>query len=167
MTQQILDNGGTFLTQRTEINSNFSELYGVVNVGSDRLQGIKFYNDGAGAYIDRSAIITIARDTVDPTGIVPSYWSLHDGNGDNATFRGVSGGYLKSRDRSTITAGQRGVLYGLQLSVEPKFTRNNFPFDDAVCLSCRMRAWARRRRCFTSVRPRALWHSLVGLAATR
>jgi hypothetical protein len=115
-------------------DDDFTGLAAVQTVLNKTVRQSTFYSDTASAYIDRSAIITIARDTVDPTGIVPSYWSLHDGNGDNTTFRGVSGGYLKSRDRSTITLGQRGVLYGLQLSVEPKFTRNNFPYDDAVCL---------------------------------
>jgi hypothetical protein len=46
----------------------------------------------------------------------------------------VSGGYFKSMDRSGITSGQRGVLYGLQISIQPNFDRNNAPYDDADCL---------------------------------
>jgi len=94
------------------------------------LRSVKFYYDDASLFIDRDAIVTISRDTVDPTGIVPSFWSIHTGNGDNSTFRGVSGGFLKVQDRAGITASQRGCLYGLQIDVAPRWTRNNTPYDD-------------------------------------
>lgn len=93
------------------------------------------YIDTGGNYIDRSALITTARDVVNPAGVVPNFFQSVIGNGDNATFRGVSGGYFKAADRAGLTASQRGVLYGLQLSVEPTAAhRNNYPFDDAVGL---------------------------------
>jgi hypothetical protein len=86
-------------------------------------------------FIDRSALITTQRDITNPTGVVPSFWTSTIGNGDNTTFRGVSGGYFKASDRTGLAAGSRGVLYGLQLSVEPTAAhRNNYPYDDAVGL---------------------------------
>lgn len=98
------------------------------------LRSIKFYYDDASLFIDRDAIVTVSRDTVDPTGIVPSFWSLHTGNGDNSTLRGVSSGFLKVQDRSGIALSERGCLYGLQIDVAPRWTRNNTPYDDTACL---------------------------------
>ena len=92
------------------------------------------YIDTSNTFTDRSAIVTTLRDTVNPTTVVPNIWQAAIGNGDNTNFRGVSCGYFKAADRTGLTSGQRGVLYGLQLSVEPNFDRNNFPNDDAVCL---------------------------------
>lgn len=116
------------------LRDELGEAGGPGLIGPGEFRQCTFYFDNSGQFIGRSALITVNRDTENPSGIVPTFWALNTGNGDNTTFRGVSGGYLKSRDRPSITPAQRGVLYGLQLSVEPKFTRTNFPFDDAVCL---------------------------------
>lgn len=83
-------------------------------------------------YQDRSAWITFLRDIVDPSGIVPLVHWLVIGNGDNTTHRGVSGGYIHVKDRTGITSGQRGCLYGLQVTVEPAFDRTNTPYDDVA-----------------------------------
>lgn len=111
-------------TVQDEINSLHNGV-AVVRVASLEI-------DPTGGFFNRSALITTLRDVVNPAGIVPSLSQVVVGNGDNTTFRGVSGGYIKAKDRAGITASQRGVLYGLQLSVEPIHDRNNFPFDDAV-----------------------------------
>lgn len=89
------------------------------------------YNTDA-AFIDRGAVVTLRRATLAPTGIVPMQHSVAIGKGNNTTFIGVSGGYLQSRDDSTVDASTKGVLYGLQISVVPRVARNNIPFDDAT-----------------------------------
>lgn len=105
-----------------------------LGVVGNELTGVNFYHDDSAQFADRGAVITTNRDLVSPLGIAPSQWHLATGNGDNTTFRGVSCGYMKSRDRPGITSAQRGVLYGLQLSIEPHYSRNNYPYDDADCL---------------------------------
>lgn len=85
-------------------------------------------------YQDFGAIVSIQRNVSAPTRIIPTIYQITQGKGDNATFIGVSGGYLQSRDRSDVTALNKGVLYGLQLSVSPLVARNNIPFDDVGCL---------------------------------
>src|SRR5437879_5300962 len=79
------------------------------------------YIDTTNGFVDRSALITTTRSVLNPVGIVASLWQLVLGNGDNSTFRGVSCGYFKAQDKPGIAASQRGVLYGLQLSVSPSF----------------------------------------------
>jgi hypothetical protein len=103
--------------------------------GQMQLTGSIYVDPTNNNFIDRGALITTQRDITNPTGVVPSFWTSTIGNGDNTTFRGVSGGYFKASDRTGLAAGSRGVLYGLQLSVEPTAAhRNNFPYDDAVGL---------------------------------
>ena len=131
---------GDGVTDDTTISNLVFSLYKDVYypIGNYLISGVVYYYSSgshfSGQGFHRNAIDVKLRDIVNPIGIVPSFHQLQIGNGDNSTFRGVSGGYIKSKDRDGITASERGVLYGLQLSVEPNFDRNNFPYDDAVGL---------------------------------
>lgn len=128
--------GMTLGSQNVTTDSNSQQLTNktIRSTASGFSNTSTLYIDTTNNFTDRSALITTTRDVVDPTSVMPSLWQLTIGNGNNANFRGVSGGYFKSADRTGITSGQRGVLYGLQLSVQPNFDRNNHPNDDAVGL---------------------------------
>lgn len=76
--------------------------------------------------------LTLSANVAAPTAITPTITGISQGKGDNATFIGVSGGYLQSRDRTDVTGSNKGVLYGLQLSVAPRVARGNIPYDDAT-----------------------------------
>lgn len=90
--------------------------------------------DPSGGFITRNAVLTLARDVNAPTGIAVTSFSVTEGNGDNTTFRGVSGSYTQARDRTDVTAANKGVLYAGQFSVVPRVSRNKVPFDDVACL---------------------------------
>lgn len=85
-------------------------------------------------YQDFKSIVSIQRNVSAPTAIIPTLYMVTQGKGDNATFIGVSSGYLQARDRSDVDSTNKGVLYGLQLSIAPKVARGNIPYDDADCL---------------------------------
>jgi hypothetical protein len=102
----------------------------------------KYYDDG-GNYTDRGAIQTIARQVPSPTALQHNIFSMVSGLGDNATFRGVSGGMFQARDLPTVAAGTKGVLYGAQFVVAPAIDRANVPFDDAVGISVENQGTAR------------------------
>jgi hypothetical protein len=91
------------------------------------------YSDST-TFQDRKSIITLRREITNPVGIVPSTWITAIGRGDNASFKGVSGGFIDVRDSNSILSSERGVLYGLQITVAPRFARNNIPYDDVACL---------------------------------
>ncbi len=90
--------------------------------------------DNLGNYTDRNAVVTLRRDVPSPTGVIPTIWNLTSGKGDNTTFIGQSGGYFQVRDSSDVDTSNKGVLYGLQLSVVPRVQRNNIPYDDVAGL---------------------------------
>ena len=70
-----------------------------------------------------------------PTGIQALTRQVVEGKGDNATFTGVTAAYFEARDRTDVTALNKGVIYAMSLSVVPSIARNNVPFDDAVGLT--------------------------------
>jgi hypothetical protein len=84
------------------------------------------------AYKSRSQLIN---SFATPSGIQALSRYVIEGKGDNTTFKGVTGGYYEARDRTDVTAGNKGVLYALSLSVVPSVARNNVPFDDVVGLT--------------------------------
>ncbi|MFH0957851.1 MAG: hypothetical protein V1897_04025, partial [Pseudomonadota bacterium] len=79
---------------------------------------------------DNNSRLDIRNDIGSPTTMHPNMYSVIQGKGDNATFLGVSGGYFRASDRSDVTASNKGVLYGIQVSVYPRVARNNVPYDD-------------------------------------
>jgi hypothetical protein len=92
------------------------------------------FDDSSDGYINRNAALMLRRDVASPTGVQATSYFLTTGKGDNSTFIGVSGGYFRSADRTDVDATNKGVLYGLQLSVAPRVSRNNVPADDATGL---------------------------------
>ncbi|MDQ1059895.1 hypothetical protein QFZ23_003796 [Arthrobacter globiformis] len=100
----------------------------------------RYYDEG-GNYADRGSVQTIARNIADAPALAGSpalifnEFNLVSGKGDNATFRGVGAAQFQARDRSDVTAANKGVLYAMQAVVAPIVDRNNVPFDDVVGLS--------------------------------
>jgi hypothetical protein len=84
------------------------------------------------AYKSRSQLMN---SFATPSGVQALSRYVIEGKGDNTTFRGVTGGYYEARDRTDVTALNKGVLYALSLSVVPSVARNNVPFDDVVGLT--------------------------------
>lgn len=70
-----------------------------------------------------------------PDGIQAMTRHVVESKGDNTTFRGATGAYIEARDRTDVTALNKGVLYALSLGVVPSVGRNNVPFDDVACLT--------------------------------
>jgi len=78
--------------------------------------------------------LNFRRTDLAPTAITPMVFSNFYGKGDNATQIGISGGYWQVGDHATVNAGNKGCLYGIQISVVPIVPRNNVPFDDVGAL---------------------------------
>jgi hypothetical protein len=90
------------------------------------------YLDFDNTYTDRKASLTIRDDTNGvPTNVEPALHILHRSKGDNATFIGGTAIYAQTRDRSDVTGANKGVIYGVQVDVNPLVARSNSPFDDA------------------------------------
>lgn len=66
-----------------------------------------------------------------PTTIQYANRLVAQSKGDNTTFIGGGCMYVEARDRSDVTASNKGVLYPLTISVVPSVARNNVPYDDA------------------------------------
>jgi len=83
-------------------------------------------------YVDNVLTLQAYGDTGSspPTGVQQANRFIAQSKGDNTTFRGLSTGYFEARDRTDVTGSNKGVLYGLSLSVVPIAARNNVPFDD-------------------------------------
>lgn len=94
------------------------------------------YYDDNSAFADRSAKLTIQRNTGSsaPSAILPSIYSLVETKGDNASQKGASAGYFDARDRSDVVEATKPVLHGLTVNVGPRLVRNNSPADDAVAI---------------------------------
>ncbi len=93
-----------------------------------------YYSDST--FVDHHAKATIVANTAAPTGLYPAIYSLHEGKGDNTTFIGVTAGYFQARDRSDVTALNKGVLYGITVDVVPQVARgSSSPADDVVCVA--------------------------------
>lgn len=65
-----------------------------------------------------------------PTTIQPFFRVITESKGDNTTAIGTASGYFEARDRTDVTAANKGVLYALSLSVVPSQARNHVPVDD-------------------------------------
>jgi len=84
--------------------------------------------------LGQSYSMRIRRSVSSPTTVSPTVLNITSGKGDNATVIGVSGGYFQARDENDVNASNKGVLYGLQLSLVPRVVRNNIPYDDVAGL---------------------------------
>lgn len=84
---------------------------------------------GGSGYILSLGMVTIAPTTVEAMMV-----GHVTGLGDNRDFIGVSGASFTALDHPNVTWGTRGVLYGMQLSVQPLLPRTNSPADDVDCL---------------------------------
>lgn len=93
------------------------------------------YYDDSGNFTSRGAVQTINRNLPNPINLQPSFWSNVSGKGDNTTFKGVAAGQFLARDRSDVTAANKGVLYGVQAVAAPRIDRDNVPYDDVVGVS--------------------------------
>lgn len=65
----------------------------------------------------------------------PMIRAISQSKGDNTTFVGSCTAYFEARDRTDVTAANKGVLYALSLSVVPSVARNNVPYDDVAGLT--------------------------------
>ncbi len=90
--------------------------------------------DPSGVFIDRNSNLTIASNVASPVSVRSSLNIVAQGKGDNATFIGISDVFLQVRDRSDVTAANKGVLYGLQISLVPTVGRDNSPWDDVAAI---------------------------------
>lgn len=82
--------------------------------------------------------ISLFRDINTPSGSYqpdPVFRSIATSKGNNTTFIGGCAGFFEVRDRSDVTALNKGVLYGINISVVPSTARNNVPFDDCNGIS--------------------------------
>jgi hypothetical protein len=69
-----------------------------------------------------------------PSAVTPNIYSLVEGKGDNATLKGVMGGYFQAKDRTDVDGTNKGILYGVTIDIAPSVARNNVPYDDATGL---------------------------------
>jgi hypothetical protein len=92
--------------------------------------------DNESQHVDRDSAFYQARyRNLAPSKLHFLTYSTVVGRGDNAGFKGVGGGYIVALDDATVDDdAERGVLYGLAISVQPRRDRNNAPADDAACL---------------------------------
>lgn len=93
------------------------------------------YYDDNSSFTSRDAKLIISANTASPSSLSYGAFILHQGKGDNATFIGVGGIYCQARDRTDVSSSNKGVLYGVQIDVNPTITRNNSPYDDVVGLA--------------------------------
>lgn len=104
----------------TDINLKWDDTNFKLNIGDpSNTQGLR---------------MNLWADVTVPTALHAITSTIIDGVGDNATAIGVSGGYIATRDRANVTGANKGLLYGLQITVSPIVARNNTPFDDAAGL---------------------------------
>jgi len=85
-------------------------------------------------FTDRRAVIQARRELTNPVSVDSLLNLIHIGSADNASVRGVAGAFLQVRDGANTTTATRGCLYGMQVTVVPRFPRNNTPYDDVACL---------------------------------
>ena len=98
------------------------------------LGGSKIGDPGAFGYADDDlARVYLERGLAD--GIQHTFRVITSGIGDNTTYRGVTNAYFEFRDRDDVDASNKGVGYALHLSVVPRVTRDNVPFDDVAGLT--------------------------------
>jgi len=81
--------------------------------------------------------------TTVPSSLVPALAIYTEGKGDNTNFKGVIGLDVTIRDEPTITANDRGVLYGIRVTALPRFERYNWPYDDVagICIQNGALGW--------------------------
>jgi hypothetical protein len=111
--------------------------YGLIGPGIPTIATGEIYYDNTGGYVERNAPLNIVVDTGPnaPSQLVLSQFVFMKSKGDNATFpNGVGAGFFAISDRSDVTALNKGLLYGPQISIRPQIARNNSPFDDATGL---------------------------------
>lgn len=99
-------------------------------------QGLNILGPGAdpGSLVPGGAIVTTLATNLTPTGVIPTFREVTGCVGDNTTFIGCSGRFIAVGDDASVAPGTKGVLYGLQISMQPKIARNNVPFDDVAAL---------------------------------
>lgn len=104
------------------------------------LTNIKFgsplYYDNTGAFIDRSAKLTINNDL--GAALIPgtpsNMWNAIACRGDNTNLYGCIGIFTLVGDRAGVVAGTKGLIYGIAINIAPIVARDNSPFDDAAGL---------------------------------
>ncbi len=69
-----------------------------------------------------------------PAGVIPSLRLVQGGHGDNHTFIGSAGIFIATGDDALTTPENKGVLYGIAISMQPRVARNNVPFDDVAAI---------------------------------
>jgi hypothetical protein len=108
--------------------------WGKIVTGTPTLANGELYYDNTGNYIERNAAFNVAVDwgALAPSGVTFSTYIYNSCQGDNTTFTGCGGMYIKTVDRSSVTASNKGVLYGLNVVLSPSFARSNSPYDDAT-----------------------------------
>jgi hypothetical protein len=99
------------------------------------------YYDETSTFHNDMAALTLVRTISDPSGapgvtytglVNGASFLVNGGKGDNANYRGTTTMFVYAKDRSDVTALNKGVLYGLEVWVAPQVARNNVPNDDAV-----------------------------------
>lgn len=90
--------------------------------------------DSTGAHTDYSApFYQAVYSNLAPTTLHFAKFTACVGKGDNTNFRGVGAEYIIVRDDVSVdTDGERGVLYGINISMRPARSRSNAPYDDVA-----------------------------------
>lgn len=120
----------------TWLNDVDTVVYDILGIGTT----LKVGDSGMYGYTDNS-IVRIYGDLGLPVAggdgytIRPMIRAISQSKGDNTTFVGSCTAYFEARDRSDVTAANKGVLYALSLSVVPSVARNNVPYDDVAGLT--------------------------------
>ncbi len=131
----------TFVDRITPINASWLNdvdtiTYDILGVGTT----LKVGDSSMYGYTDNS-IVRIYGDLGLPVAgadgytVRPMIRAISQSKGDNTTFVGSCTAYFEARDRTDVTAANKGVLYALSLSVVPSVARNNVPYDDVAGLT--------------------------------
>ncbi len=89
---------------------------------------------GIGTAAPASGVAVLHLVPAGTPGITATFREITGGYGAPGLFQGVSGRFIAVGDPSDVTPATRGVLYGLNISMQPKTPRSTVPFDDVAAV---------------------------------
>lgn len=106
--------------------------WGPTTPGLPTLATGELYYDQTGGFVEHNAALNISTDlgASAPSAVIASAFIFSQCQGNNTTFVGCAGLTVSANDRSSVNAGNKGVLYALNVNVNPSVARNNSPADD-------------------------------------
>lgn len=108
--------------------------WGPTSIGMPILASGEIYYDNTGTFAEHNSTFNIFVDwgASAPSAVLPSTFVGNQCQGNNSTFVGCAGIFIKTIDRPGVNSANKGVLYGLDIDIGPSVTRNNSPADDAT-----------------------------------